>query len=180
MPFPILALVLLALFTFLDREIGDGERGLLSRSKAMIAAVVAGGILGVIVFGHPAWAALGLAWAGWRSLTFFHGSGAPQSTSQALAAFARQALMVPIALLAYWSGGDAPALALFLLMAATVNTAFRMRYGHMVAKVRQSRDYDAHREVEAFNRTVELASGAAFGLALLAYAYWTSAGLSLF
>lgn len=180
MQFPILALLFVALFAFLDREVGDGEHGILTRGKAMTAAMVAGGILGVVVFGHPAWAALGLAWAAWRSLTFFHGSGAPQSSSQVLAAFARQALMIPIALLAYWSGGDAAALAVFLLIAASVNTAFRVRYGSMVIAVRNSRDPNEHIEVESFNRTVELASGAVFGLALLVYAYWSAAGLRLF
>lgn len=173
--FPILALVFVVLFAFLDREVGDGERGVLSRGKAMLVAVIAGGVFGYGVFGHPAWAGLGLFWAAWRSLVFFHGSGAPQTGGERVAAFARQALMLPAALLAYWSGGDALAMAAFLLMAASLNTAFRIRYGSMVASVRLSRDFDAHQRVERFNRTVELASGAAFGAALLAYAFWMAA-----
>lgn len=171
---PFLALLLIPLLAFCDREIGDGEGGLVKRSMAFLIALIVAGALGVLAI-SPAFIALGLTWGAWRTIPFKNGSGCPQSGGQVIAAAVRQLLIVPLALMAYYFGGDWHALALFLTAAAGVNLVMRIRYGQIVADlVRQGLPMTGD-----FNRTVEVVSGLAVGAAFAGYAFWTAAGLRL-
>lgn len=163
---PIAALAFVPLFSFCDREIGNGEKGAVKRSAAMSIAIVVGGILGVLKLG-PWFGLTGVLWAAWRSIGFADGELDP-STPKGIAGCAfRYLLWCAFPMLAYWQGGDVVLLAKLMLVAAMISLALRLRFGQMTKRARAVPFVTLHGD---FNATIEKLTGALFGAALAAYA----------
>lgn len=167
----IFALAFIPLFAVLDRLVGSGKYG---RSKPMIAAILLGGVLGFLVLGK-AFAFLGVGWAAWRSLAFFNGSLAPQDGSERVACIVRCILILPLALLGYWNGGDPLALLAMLGAVAAVLIAMRFHFGYRVLEAKAA-GQPLGVDIEA---GIERLGGAAFGAAIAAFAWYSSTGLFL-
>lgn len=155
-------LAFVPLFAIADRWVGWGGNG---RAPPMLFAIVAGGVLGYLTLG-PHFASVGLFWAAWRSIGFFHNSLAPASYRDIGWTALRYSLQIPTAALAYWSGGIWECLLIWLVMSAAAGVMLRTYYGALVADAR-----DAGEQLPGdMNATIELATGALFGFALAAYA----------
>lgn len=160
------ALALIPLFSFCDREVGDGEKGFVTRSVAMAIAIFAGGALGYLTIA-PWFAIVGVLWAAWRSMGFADGQLDPSTTQAAVGTGLRYAVWIPsTSLLAYWSHGDWKHLALLMAIAALASLIMRLHFGNMTRMARAG-GYQLHGD---YNAVIERCTGAFFGAALAAYA----------
>lgn len=163
----IAALAFVPLFSFCDREIGNGEKGAVKRSTAMSIAIVVGGILGILTLG-PWFGLTGALWAAWRSIGFADGELDPSTPKGITGCTLRYSMWIPAAvLLAYWSKGDEPLIAGLMAVAALVSLALRLKFGQMTKRARAIPFVTLHGD---FNATIEKLTGAFFGAALAAYA----------
>lgn len=160
------ALAFVPLFAFCDREVGDGEKGFVTRSVAMAIAIFVGGLLGYLTLG-PWFALTGPLWAAWRSIGFADGELDPSTPKGITGCAFRYAMWVPIsALLAYWSHGDVKLIAGPMAVAALVSLGLRFEFGQMTKEARAN----GTALKGDFNATIEKLTGALFGAALAAYA----------
>lgn len=156
------ALGFIPLLAVADRWVGWGGNG---RTLPMCFAIVAGGLLGFLTLGLP-FAFVGLAWAAWRSVGFFHNSLAPATVGDILATSLRYSLQIPIAILGYWAHGPVTVLLVALGVSAAVGSGLRCDYGWQVNTAK----FTGTQLKGDFNAIVEKLTGAAFGSALAAYA----------
>lgn len=160
------ALAFIPLFSFCDREIGDGRNGLVRRSVAVAMAVILGGALGWSVFG-PSFLAVGALWAACRSIGFADGELDPSTTKAAIGCALRYLLWLPMSLQAFWRGDNPLLMAGPLLAAIVVIMLMRLNFGAMTLAARAN----GLPLKGDFNATIERTSGALFGAALVAYAF---------
>lgn len=158
----VVALLLIPIFATADRWVGRGNQG---RALPMAFAIVVGGLVGFLTIGTP-FALVGALWAAWRSTGFFHNSLAPATNADRAATVLRYALQIPIAVLAYWDHGQWACLAAWLALSAALGIGLRIDFGCLVADARKA----GEQLPGDFNALIEKTTGAAFGLALAAYA----------
>lgn len=156
------ALAFIPLFSLADRWVGWGGNG---RTLPMCFAIVAGGLLGFLTLGLP-FAFVGLMWAAWRSIGFFHNSLAPATVGDIAATALRYSLQIPIAVLAYWEHGSWLTLIVALGVSAAIGSGLRGDFGW---QVNAARVYGYELTFD-FNALIEKLTGAAFGAALATYA----------
>lgn len=163
---PILALLFVPLFAFCDREVGDGEKGLLTRSAAMALAIFGGGALGYLTL-SPWFALVGPLWAAWRSIGFADGELDPSTAKGITGCAFRYAIWIPAAvLLAYWSHDSWKLIAGLMAAAGAATFAMRLHFGAMTRMARAG-GYALRWDENAW---IERIGGGLFGAALAAYA----------
>jgi hypothetical protein len=170
----LLSALFIPLFSFSDREVGDGKEGLVSRVPAMDIAIIGGGILGVLAFG-PSFVAVGALWAASRSIGFGDGDLDPSTLKDALQCAKRYVIWLPLSLQAYWRGDDWRLLAGPLAVAIVLIMLMRLHFGAMTRMARAG----GYALVGDENAIIERVGGGVFGAALFAYGLLRSGLLHL-
>lgn len=158
---PLVSVLLLPLLAFLDRDVGDGSEHGLSRSKAELAIILGGALIGFIAFG-PWFISIGPGFSLWRATGYWHKSMAPTSVAQGLFCALRYLVWVAFAAMTIPAHyGNTLALAFLLFAAGFFMVIQRSNFGRQITAGTVKGDPEAR---------IERLEGLAIGVAFFAYA----------